>query len=123
MVAKFNENPKLEMLGNYQFRVIDPLVYACSQHTNGAAITVPEGFVTDLASIPRILWDFLPPDGSYAPAAIVHDYLYTVTPYDRATCDKILLEAMAALGVPIYERDIIYGGVRLGGQSFYGVKK
>ncbi|WP_250530524.1 DUF1353 domain-containing protein, partial [Caballeronia sp. ATUFL_F1_KS4A] len=29
-------------------------------------VIVPTGFVTDLASIPRIFWSVLPPDGDYA---------------------------------------------------------
>src|SRR5262245_55189884 len=40
------------------------------------AVTVPVGFVTDFASIPRIFWSALPPDGRYTYPAIVHDYLY-----------------------------------------------
>ena len=39
-------------------------------------ITVPAGFVTDLASIPRLVWSFYPPDGPWVKAAIIHDFLY-----------------------------------------------
>lgn len=43
---------------------------------SGLFITVPDGFVTDLASIPRWLhWLVNPFDPATAPAAIVHDYL------------------------------------------------
>ena len=35
---------------------------------------VPEGFVTDGASVPRIFWSVFPPVGRYFVAAIVHDY-------------------------------------------------
>lgn len=38
-------------------------------------ILVPKGFKTDLASIPRFIWSFLPPNGKYQKAAILHDYL------------------------------------------------
>ena len=38
-------------------------------------ITVPSGFITDLASTPRILWAFIAPF-DVARAAIVHDLLY-----------------------------------------------
>ena len=38
-------------------------------------ITVPTGFITDLASTPRILWAFIAPF-DVARAAIVHDLLY-----------------------------------------------
>ena len=39
------------------------------------SITVPSGFITDLASTPRILWAFIAPF-DVARAAIVHDLLY-----------------------------------------------
>ncbi len=39
-------------------------------------ITVPIHFVTDLASIPAIFFQILPPDGPYTFPAIVHDWLY-----------------------------------------------
>ena len=38
-------------------------------------ITVPNGFITDLASTPRLLWAFIAPF-DVARAAIVHDLLY-----------------------------------------------
>ena len=38
-------------------------------------ITVPTGFITDLASTPRVLWAFIAPF-DVARAAIVHDLLY-----------------------------------------------
>ena len=38
-------------------------------------ITVPKGYVTDLASVPRICWSFIAPF-DVARAAIVHDLLY-----------------------------------------------
>ena len=40
------------------------------------SVSVPAGFVTDFASIPRGLWTALPRDGDYVWAAVVHDYLY-----------------------------------------------
>ena len=39
------------------------------------SITVPSGFITDLASTPRILWNVIAPF-DVARAAIVHDLLY-----------------------------------------------
>ena len=36
-------------------------------------ISVPVGYVTDLASVPRILWSVFPPHGRYAKATIIHN--------------------------------------------------
>lgn len=93
-------------------------------------ITVPAGFVTDLASIPRAVWSFYPPDGPWVKAAIIHDFLYDTEgsghwykrrgvtraePYSRAEADYILNEGMADRGVGAWERFVIWAAVRLGG--------
>ena len=41
-------------------------------------IVIPVGFVTNFASIPKILWSILPPIGKYTSISILHDYLYYV---------------------------------------------
>jgi len=59
-----------------------------------SAVTAPEGFVTDLASIPPALWPVLPPTGRYAYPAIIHDYLYWFQPCSRDQADMVLKLAM-----------------------------
>jgi hypothetical protein len=80
-------------------------------------ITVPIGFVTDLASIPQVFWSFLRPDGDYAFAAILHDYLYWTQTTDRATADHVLKICMQDFSVPATQVAAIYDGVRVGGES------
>ena len=46
------------------------------QPGNQGTITVPKGFATDFASIPRVFWSWLPPIGRYGVPAIVHDWHY-----------------------------------------------
>lgn len=102
----------------------------------GDVITVPRGFVTDLASIPRLVSGALPPDGPWTKAAVIHDCLYytrggqdlwhgrrcisRAQPYTRAEADDILREAMADRGVGVVDRNIIWSGVRLGGHAGWG---
>ena len=93
-------------------------------------ILVEAGFDTDYASVPRLFWSFYPPDGSYTPAAIIHDALYfyqtagTPSEYhplaaplriSRAQADHVFLEAMTALGVPPLRRRLLHLAVRAGG--------
>lgn len=95
-------------------------------------IVVPAGFVTDLASIPRLVWSIYPPDGPWVKAAIVHDFLYDTQgdgrwwrtsgverqePYRRSEADQILLEGMADRGIGWLERHAIWLSVRLGGRG------
>ncbi len=42
----------------------------------GNEICVPAGYVTDFASVPPILWSFIPPIGKYNRGALIHDFLY-----------------------------------------------
>jgi hypothetical protein len=76
------------------------------------SIAVPKGFVTDMASVPKLFWNILPPFGRYTDAAVLHDYLYRTQVYPRATCDRLLLQAMKASRVKWWQRTIIYLNVR-----------
>ena len=50
-------------------------------------ITVAQGFVTDLASVPRMCWSFISP-WDVARAAIIHDLLYKRIRQYRVKCSK-----------------------------------
>lgn len=80
-----------------------------------STIEVPFGFKTDFASVPRIpfIFDVL---GDIAhQAAVIHDWLYYIGIYSRHDADQVLLEAMTVTGVPLFKRQQIYWGVRIGG--------
>lgn len=83
---------------------------------DGMTIKVPRGFETDLASVPRVLWNVFPPWDTYGPAAVVHDWLYWSQPVTRDEADAIFREAMSVLLVPRWKAWSIYLGVHLGGQ-------
>ena len=68
-----------------------------SQHSR-RYISVPKGFVTDFASVPRIFF-FLPDWATYNKPGPGHDYLYKVKqvmgkPITRKRADDIFLEMM-----------------------------
>ena len=86
-------------------------------------ITVPAGFVTDLASIPRLFWNILPPFGKYTAAAVIHDWLYRNHLYPRPVCDAILLEAMKLCGVNWFQRQLIYRNVRAFGWAAWSADR
>ena len=78
-------------------------------------ISVPVGFVTDFASIPREFWSLLRPDGNYAYAAVIHDFLYWNQLTSRENSDMIFRLAMGDFKIPKIEADSIYAAVRLAG--------
>ncbi|EEF5015739.1 DUF1353 domain-containing protein [Salmonella enterica] len=118
-MSKFTTPAILEMLGHYEWRVHEPFTFYLSDDSSDV-IEVPAGFVTDLATIPRIFWSLMPPDGKYAKAAIIHDYLYDNALRTKKEADRIFLDGMTVLGVPRWKRIIMYYAVRLFGQGMYG---
>lgn len=88
---------------------------------NGCSFVIPEGFRTDLASIPRIFWAIFPPFGKYNRAAIVHDYLYRIKT-ERKFADKIFLSLMEQDDTNVLIRYLFYYTVRLFGWIPYNTK-
>lgn len=77
-------------------------------------VDVPKGFVTDLASIPRIARLLIVKNGRHRAPAIVHDYLCRLKmEFSRVLADKIFLEAMALVKVPKLRRWVMFAAVRL----------
>lgn len=119
-VPRFIGRLCFEDSGGFPFTLLYPLVYVTNVASIGTFI-VPAGRKTDMASIPRILWNILPPIGKYDMAAVIHDELYSRAPVinnvqvTRAMADAILLEAMEVLHVRWDQRWAIYAGVRIGG--------
>lgn len=88
-----------------------------SELEDGLEVTVPKGFVTDFASIPRVFWSALRPDGEYTWAAVIHDYLYATQTTSRAEADNAFKQVMKEFEIDDKTITIIYKAVRLGGQS------
>lgn len=57
-MSKFTTPAILEMLEHYKWWVYEPFEFYLSDD-NSDVIEVPAGFVTDLASVPRIFWTLL----------------------------------------------------------------
>jgi hypothetical protein len=81
-------------------------------YKNYPALIVPRGYITDMASIPRLLWALYSPFGRYGNAAILHDFLYSSEMFSRPVCDGLFRYAMAVSGVNIIRRNIMYWAVR-----------
>lgn len=115
-MSSFTSELKLEPLPDgRKWKLVEEFVYYLGTEDSGMFIKVPEGFVTDFASVPRIFWIFLPPWGRYGKAAVLHDYMYQNTLFIRLLCDSIFYEAMVVLKVPRWQRWLLYLGVRIGG--------
>jgi hypothetical protein len=99
--------------------LLEPITWkpGADQPSAYPSVTVPSGFVTDLASIPQIFWSLLRPDGMYAYPAIVHDYLYWFQFTSKAVADDILRLGMQDLGVSKQTNFTIYEAVHYFGDT------
>ncbi len=95
------------------WELIEPFEY---HPDKGKIIKIPPNFLFDFASMPKVLWSFIGhPAGRYGPAALLHDYLYATQTLTRWKSDKIFLDAMKILKVPLWKRQVMFWGVRVGG--------
>lgn len=114
--------------GRVVYQLDSALKWKCDKY----AITIPQYFFTDLASVPRLpiaytLWG----DRAHR-EAVLHDYLYrkdclinnletgeVCQGCTRKFADDMFLEAMKAQGQPFYIRYPMWAGVRSGGFMAY----
>jgi hypothetical protein len=108
-----------EMNGRSVYVLLSALVYFSEM---GKRYTVPAGFQSDLASVPRLpvlygIWG----DRAHR-EALLHDFLYRkdsdpVVSFGEA--NGLFLEAMGSRGVKTFIRFPMYAGVALGGIFSY----
>lgn len=108
---------KVEYVDGTNWLLVAPLVY--EDPKQGLGVEVPEGFLTDFASVPRGFWNLFPRVGTWAPAATVHDFCYRHKLFDKATADRLFLHGMEELGVNWVSRRLMYRAVRLFGRGAY----
>jgi uncharacterized protein YbdZ (MbtH family) len=82
-------------------------------------IKAPRGLYTDLASVPKALWNIVGPIGKHLEASILHDYLYMAwTDFrpkalrrDWDFADEVLKAGMKASRVRAFQRGLVYATV------------
>jgi hypothetical protein len=82
-------------------------------------IVVPARFITDLASVPKIMRGLLNVNGPSRRAGVLHDWLYCLQPCTRAEADAVLKAALRAEGMG-WAANLYYAGVRVGGWRYWG---
>lgn len=84
-------------------------------------IVVPEGFVTDFASVPRLPFIYWFTGGKAAAPATLHDWIYRDGAVDisRDQGDAVLAEAMEVRGYWRARTWMMWAGVRVGGAWSY----
>jgi len=93
-------------------------------------IVVPEGYATDLASVPAIFQPIVAVYGAYNRASCVHDFLYQNhgvlvegKKLTREQCDRIFFDLMVSDGVSVWQAVVMWGAVRANPFNFPPFKK
>lgn len=106
---------QLRYIGTGRYETTAPLTYRGERDT----ITVPAGFSTDLASVPRLFWGLLPPTGIYERAATFHDFgCVSLTDgsclLSSRDVDGLFRRQVREDGTGLVKRWLLWWGVRLG---------
>jgi len=105
-VAEFEDDGrKVKLIEPYGF--VDPA---------GEEWRVPQGYQTDGASVPGVLWALYPPfTGNYRSAAVIHDYYCEIKVRNWEDTHKVFYFAMRTANVDEKTAKIMYGAVYLFG--------
>lgn len=94
-------------------------VYTLREPLTYGGLTVPAGFESDGASVPRFFWRivFPPGDTRALRAAFVHDWIYRTHPegWSREAADNLFRRVLIEDGVSRSSAALAYYGVRLFG--------
>ena len=111
----FASGPILRYVGGGQYVTVGATTYVGAKDL----IVVPSDFPTDLASIPRVFWWLLPPNGTYEKSAVIHDWHCTQLAkgdcrISSADADGLFRRMAAEGGTSFVTRWILWTGVRWG---------
>lgn len=104
-------NPNIK--GPKKWEVLSEINYDVGFKGSGETVTVPAGYMTDLASVPWPASMLFPKSGKWNHAAVVHDWLcdHGRKVYSQAKIDRIFLDIMRLTGVNPIKRRLGYEAV------------
>ena len=95
--------------GQGTWSLLSPLVFVGK---DGTEYVVPRGYLTDLASVPRVPIAFLLTGNTAHEPNALHDYLITSGIVSRERADELFREAMEDIGMPPSRIRRMYNAVR-----------
>jgi hypothetical protein len=72
--------------------ILGKATYKLTESVEILRIVVPKGFITDGATVPRVLWPIFPPISMYLEATVIHVYLISICT-NRYEADKLFRKA------------------------------
>lgn len=104
----FISDPVVKQVNVGAWELTDDLVYAGRDDL----FAIPAGFVTDFATVPRLVVWMFPKYGAYTRAAILHDYLLVTGDVPRHAADGLFRRVLRELNVSLLRRWMMWAGVR-----------
>lgn len=82
---------------------------------------IPEGFVFDGASIPRIFWSLIgyPLEDDFRVSSLIHDWCYRTNCLTFNASNTLFHRRLKTYGVHWFKRSLMYSAVNLGGYPTY----
>jgi hypothetical protein len=98
--GRFVTRLHMRPLPDRRWEIIGDFIYDSPKY---GRVTVPDGFICDLNSIPRPLWWVSTP-ADFPHAGVLHDYLYATQTMSRGDADGLYREALHAEGAHKFRR-------------------
>lgn len=118
------DNPIVEILPKStrgRFKIIVPIKHTLA---NGVQLIIPIDYISNGASIPKLLRGIFSQQGVYLMPSIVHDYLYDNNLYSREFVDRQFLLDMGKVGTNKFTKWLFYYVIRIfGGLNWNKSKK
>lgn len=102
---------KLKRLSSNKWQLLEPWSYS--------NLTIPEGFITDGASVPRLFWWIASPSGDLFEASVVHDYMYSNSINSKRDADKMFKIVANYYGANKLRIFLAYNMVKIFGKGNY----
>ncbi|QJT70956.1 hypothetical protein GR7B_00158 [Vibrio phage vB_VcorM_GR7B] len=116
------------MLGQIEVALIKPESWRGTMHyqllhdLNHCGHTIPKGYVTDGATVPRPLWSIFPPVGLYFEASTLHDWLLD-NDYGWSYANMKFKESLEQLNIKPWRIFLLHTSVCLYGKMKVAVFK
>lgn len=116
-MSKFTTPLIVEYIDGTNWKLHEEFEFYLKEDKN-TIIKVPKGYVTDFASVPKVLRILAKDFELFNKAAILHDFLYEgKLDYTREECDLIYKDAMQVFGMSERRAHIFYLCVKWFGSS------
>jgi hypothetical protein len=87
--------------------------------STGESLTIPAGYKTDFATIPRLFRGIVWGSGNHNLATLIHDWLYDNQIGTRLSADREMLYWLKKAGCSNLKAYTMYYAVRVGGRSWW----